>query len=87
MFDISTLWCQCHGSFIGPTLDTQNVSLSLQVNFKLNEVKIPDFPGMFTTFVVGNEKETPLFVDGVQAFSSPKHYIKLMGYDKPLDLR
>lgn len=58
-----------------------------KINFKVNDVKIPDIPSMFTTFIVGGGKEIPLFVDGVQAFSAPQHYVKLMGYDKPLDLR
>ena len=58
-----------------------------KINFKVNDVKITDIPSMFTTFIVGGGKGTPLFVDGVQAFSVPQHYVKLMGYDKPLDLR
>ena len=42
---------------------------------------------MFTTIIVEREKQIPLFVDGAHAFSDPQHYIKLMGYDKPLNLR
>jgi len=38
---------------------------------------------MFTTFKANN---VPLFVDG-HAFETPQHFIKIMGYDKPLDLR
>ena len=44
-------------------------------------------PPMFTTIMVGREKQIPLFVEGVHAFSDPQHYVKLMGYDKPLNLR
>merc|ERR1719436_1173159 len=58
-----------------------------KVNFKINDVKIPDIPAMFTTIIVGQEKQIPLFVDGAHAFSDPKHYVKIMGYDKPLNLR
>merc|ERR1712043_28710 len=58
-----------------------------KVNFKTSDVKIPDIPGMFTTIIVGQEKQIPLFVDGAHAFSDPKHYVKIMGYDKPLNLR
>ena len=42
---------------------------------------------MFTTIIVGQEKQIPLFVDGAHAFVDQRHYVKLMGYDKPLNLR
>lgn len=58
-----------------------------KVNFKINDVKIPDIPAMFTTIIVGQEKQIPLFVDGAHAFLDQRHYVKLMGYDKPLNLR
>merc|ERR1712226_792212 len=54
-----------------------------QITFKASDVKVPDIPGMFTTFQVNGR---PLFVDG-GAFYNPHHYGKLMGYDKPLDIR
>ena len=54
-----------------------------QIKFKLNDVKVPDIPGMFCTF---KAKGQPLFVDGSE-FYEPKHFGKIMGYDKPLDLR
>ena len=57
------------------------------MNFKINDVKIPDIPAMFTTIIVGQEKQIPLFVDGAHAFVDQRHYVKLMGYDKPLNLR
>ena len=57
------------------------------MNFKINDVKIPDIPAMFTTIIVGQEKPIPLFVDGAHAFVDQRHYVKLMGYDKPLNLR
>jgi len=65
-------------------------SLLLQkkkVNFKLSDVTVPDMPAMFTTITVGAEKQIPLFVEGVNGFTDPQHYVKLMGYDKPLNLR
>lgn len=39
---------------------------------------------MFSTFLVNNK--TPLFVD-VSQFTDPEHYVRMMGYDKPLDLK
>jgi transmembrane protein 70 len=54
-----------------------------QIKFNLQDVQVPDIPGMFTTF---RAKNVPLFVDGSQ-FVDPKHFGKIMGYDKPLNLR
>lgn len=44
---------------------------------------------MFTTFLVkeqGSGKSSALFVDA-KLFDDPQHYVKLMGYDKPLDFK
>lgn len=44
---------------------------------------------MFTTFLVhaeGSSKPSALFVDP-KLFDDPQHYVKLMGYDKPLDFK
>lgn len=38
---------------------------------------------MFTTFKVG---KTPLFVDVAQ-FTDPSHYVKMMGFDRPIDFK
>jgi len=54
-----------------------------QITFKASDVTIPNIPGMFTTFQVNGNS---LFVDA-DSFQSAKHYGKLMGYDKPLDIR
>lgn len=54
-----------------------------QVKFRVTDVQVPDIPGMFTTFKANN---VPLFVDG-QQFDRPIHFGKIMGYDKPLNLR
>lgn len=64
----------------------ENVTKShpLQTKFKLKDVQVPENPGMFATFMVNGK--TPLFVDAAQ-FSDPEHYVKMMGYDKPLDLK
>lgn len=46
-------------------------------------------PGMFTTFLVkekNSSKSSALFVDA-KLFDDPQHYVKLMGYDKPLDFK
>lgn len=51
--------------------------------FKLEDVVVPEVPGMFTTFMV---KDKSLFVDP-SLFPDPTHYIKIMGYDKPIDFK
>lgn len=38
---------------------------------------------MFTSFVIG---KTPLFVDPT-SFIDTDHYVKIMGYDKPIDFK
>lgn len=54
-----------------------------KVSFSKEDVTIPEIPGMFTTFVAKGE---PLFVDS-RAFDDLHHYGKLMGYDKPIDMK
>lgn len=54
-----------------------------KIEFTPDDVKVPDVPGMFTSMLV---KGIPLFVDP-RAFPNPDHYIKIMGYDKPIDLK
>merc|ERR1712034_143831 len=53
-----------------------------KIEFKVDDVKVPDIPGMFVTF---KANDVPLFVESTQ-FSDLRHYGKIMGYDKPLDL-
>ena len=53
-----------------------------KIEFKLSDVVVPDMPGMFVTF---KAKNVPLFVESSQ-FYDLRHYGKIMGYDKPLDL-
>lgn len=55
----------------------------IETKFKASDVKVPDVPGMFTSFVVG---KVPLFVEPTM-FSDTEHYVKIMGYDKPIDFR
>ncbi|XP_069170584.1 transmembrane protein 70 homolog, mitochondrial-like [Procambarus clarkii] len=52
-----------------------------KIHFHADDVKVPDVPGMFTTFLVKNK---PLFVDP-KMFENVEHYGRLMGYDKPID--
>jgi len=54
-----------------------------KIEFRVSDVNVPDIPGMFTTFKACN---IPLFVE-MNQFNDPKHYGKIMGYDKPLDLK
>lgn len=54
-----------------------------KLEFKPEDVKVPDVPGMFTSMVI---KGVPLFMDP-RMFPNPDHYIKIMGYDKPIDFK
>jgi len=53
-----------------------------RVEFKVKDVVVPDIPGPFCTFKANS---VPLFVEGSQ-FTDIRHYGKIMGYDKPVDL-
>ena len=53
-----------------------------KIEFKLKDVEVPDIPSPFCTFKANS---VPLFVEGSQ-FTDIRHYGKIMGYDKPLDL-
>lgn len=55
--------------------------LEKKIHFTVDDVKVPEVPGMFTTFLVKNR---PLFVDP-RMFKELEHYGRLMGYDKPID--
>ncbi|XP_053607215.1 transmembrane protein 70 homolog, mitochondrial [Plodia interpunctella] len=54
-----------------------------QIEFKPDDVQVPDIPGMFTTM---NAKGKPLFIEA-RHFNNPLHYAKIMGYDKPMDFK
>lgn len=54
-----------------------------QLDFKVDDVVVPDIPGMFTTL---HAKNNPLFIEA-RHFTNPKHYAKMMGYDKPMDFK
>lgn len=54
-----------------------------RLEFTPEDVKVPDVPGMFTSMLV---KGKPLFLDP-RMFPDPDHYIKIMGYDKPMDFK
>ena len=53
-----------------------------KVEFKIQDVVVPEIPGPFCTFKANS---VPLFVEGSQ-FTDIRHYGKIMGYDKPVDL-
>ncbi|XP_040567903.1 transmembrane protein 70 homolog, mitochondrial [Lepeophtheirus salmonis] len=55
-----------------------------KITFKVEDVDVPSVPGMFTTFKAHN---IPLFIDGENFKENLEHYGKIMGYDKPLNLR
>ncbi|KAJ2945913.1 hypothetical protein O0L34_g4829 [Tuta absoluta] len=54
-----------------------------QLDFKVEDVVVPEIPGMFTTLLA---KDKPLFIEA-RHFTDPRHYAKMMGYDKPLDFK
>lgn len=59
------------------------------IKFKVDEAHVPEVPGMFTSFVVkpkGTKKEIALFIDP-KLFEDPSHYVRIMGYDKPIDFQ
>ncbi|XP_063897735.1 transmembrane protein 70 homolog, mitochondrial-like [Helicoverpa armigera] len=53
------------------------------LDFKVEDVQVPDIPGAFTTL---NAKGVPLFIEA-RHFTDPIHYAKMMGYDKPMDFK
>lgn len=54
-----------------------------QLEFTPNDVAVPDVNGMFTNCIV---KGKPLFLEQ-SFFHNPNHYIRIMGYDKPIDFK
>lgn len=54
-----------------------------KIEFTPADVKIPDVTGIFTTCFV---KGKPLFFDE-RLFNDSNHYMKIMGFDKPLDYK
>ncbi|XP_060520799.1 transmembrane protein 70 homolog, mitochondrial [Cylas formicarius] len=66
------------------TATTLNIFCRPQkVEFKINDVVVPEVPGMFSTF---HAKNKAFFVDP-ESFDYLEHYSKIMGYDKPIDLK
>ncbi|KAK9887174.1 hypothetical protein WA026_020628 [Henosepilachna vigintioctopunctata] len=57
--------------------------MTKKTEFKLEDVVVPDVPGMFTTLIA---KRKALFLDP-SMFKVPEHYERLMGYDKPMDFK
>ncbi|XP_034104463.1 transmembrane protein 70 homolog, mitochondrial [Drosophila albomicans] len=55
----------------------------IQTTFRPSDVVVPEVPGMFTSFTVNKR---PLFVDPA-LFDDPEHYVRIMGYDKPIDFK
>jgi transmembrane protein 70, mitochondrial len=49
----------------------------------VTDVTVPDIPGMFTSFLLGKKS---FFLDP-KLFPDTDHYIKIMGYDKPIDFK
>ncbi|KAL7733763.1 hypothetical protein ACLKA6_011490 [Drosophila palustris] len=59
------------------------ILLKIKTKFRPSDVTVPEVPGMFTSFVVNKR---PLFVDPA-LFDDPEHYVRIMGYDKPIDFK
>jgi len=54
-----------------------------QLTFKPENVVVPDVTGMFTNCII---KNVPLFLEQ-KFFYDSSHYIRIMGYDKPVDFK
>lgn len=54
-----------------------------QLVFTPDDVVVPSVTGMFTSCII---KGTPLFLEQ-KFFHDPNHYIRIMGYDKPVDFK
>lgn len=54
-----------------------------QLKFSPEDVVVPDINGMFTNCII---KGIPLFIEQ-NFFYDPSHYIRIMGYDKPIDFK
>nr|SVE70037.1 EOG090X0CKL [Eubosmina coregoni] len=54
-----------------------------KINFKLEDVCVPDVPGALTSFHINKIPVLCIPND----FIYPEHYKKFMGYDKPVDFR
>lgn len=60
-----------------------------QIKFTPEDVHVPDVTGAFTSFHVKDrtsKKTVALFVEP-RLFEDPSHYVKIMGYDKPIDFK
>ncbi|XP_012214568.1 transmembrane protein 70 homolog, mitochondrial [Linepithema humile] len=54
-----------------------------ELEFTPDDVVVPDVTGMFTNCII---KGKPLFLEQ-SFFDDPSHYIRIMGYDKPIDFK
>ncbi|XP_017775131.1 PREDICTED: transmembrane protein 70 homolog, mitochondrial [Nicrophorus vespilloides] len=70
-----------NGSYIATTYNV--LCMEKKLEFKPDDVYVPDVPGMFTTLFA---KKKALFLEA-SAFDDPTHYAKIMGYDKPMDFK
>ncbi|XP_029175110.1 transmembrane protein 70 homolog, mitochondrial [Nylanderia fulva] len=64
--------------------NTYNLFVQIkELTFTPDDVVVPDITGMFTNCVI---KGTPLFLEQ-EFFHDSVHYIRIMGYDKPIDFK
>ncbi|KAF5270998.1 hypothetical protein FQR65_LT05348 [Abscondita terminalis] len=68
-------------SYVATTVNLLNFKKDLE--FRPEDVKVPEVLGMFTSFIANGK---PLFVEP-KLFKEPNHYGRIMGYDKPIDLK
>ncbi|KAH8242393.1 hypothetical protein KR032_005149 [Drosophila birchii] len=72
------------GAKYGISILKFNVNFNpFKTKFRPSDVVVPEVPGMFTSFLVGKR---PLFIDPA-LFDDPEHYVRIMGYDKPIDFK
>ncbi|TDG45764.1 hypothetical protein AWZ03_007798 [Drosophila navojoa] len=72
---------QATDEYIATTISL--ILIKIKTKFRPSDVTVPEVPGMFTSFLV---KKRPLFVDPA-LFDDPEHYVRIMGYDKPIDFK
>jgi len=51
--------------------------------FKTEDIDVPDIPGALTSFHI---KKFPVLCLS-SSFIYPQHFVKFMGYDKPIDMK
>ncbi|KYM88057.1 hypothetical protein ALC53_03159, partial [Atta colombica] len=73
----------CRQVTSGRCVISTSLTTLFQLTFTPEDVIVPDVNGMFTNCII---KNIPLFLEQ-KFFYDPSHYIRIMGYDKPIDFK